>query len=116
MVKVNAPRAIAPGMRRFGISAARNTAIATGSITNATTNKETPPYVKIAQVNTTESTARLFPNFNPTEFCDFAGLKKNVVVAGVGKRLEIWDADKYYKTMERARNIRQTFDYSQIQF
>ena len=31
----------------------------------------------------------------PTEFCDFAGLKKNVVVAGVGKRLEIWDADKY---------------------
>jgi len=63
MVKVNAPRAIAPGMRRFGISAARNTAIATGSITNATTNKETPPYVKIAQVNTTESTARLFPNF-----------------------------------------------------
>ena len=31
-------------------------------ITNATTNKETPPYVKIAQVNTTESTARLFPN------------------------------------------------------
>ncbi len=52
----------------------------------------------------------------PTEFCDFAGLKKNVVVAGVGKRLEIWDADKYYKTMERARNIRQTFDYSQIQF
>lgn len=47
----------------FGISAARNTAIATGSITNATTNKETPPYVKIAQVNTTESTARLFPNF-----------------------------------------------------
>ncbi|MCI5795912.1 MAG: division/cell wall cluster transcriptional repressor MraZ [Ruminococcus sp.] len=52
----------------------------------------------------------------PTEFCEFAGLKKNVVVAGVGKRLEIWDADKYYKTMERARNIRQTFDYSQIQF
>lgn len=36
---------------------------ATGSITNATTNKETPPYVKIAQVNTTESTARFFPNF-----------------------------------------------------
>mgnify|MGYP000284636282 CR=1 FL=1 len=30
--------------------------------------------------------------------------------------VEIWDADKYYKTMERARNIRQTFDYSQIQF
>ena len=60
-------------------------------------------------------TSRVGLPFLPN-FATLPGLKTNVVVAGVGKRLEIWDADKYYKTMERARNIRQTFDYSQIQF
>lgn len=31
---------------------------------------------------------------NPS-FCEGAGLKKDVAVVGVGKRVEIWDAEKY---------------------
>ncbi len=43
MVKENAPTAIAPGIRRLGISAPRNSATATGIMAKATTNTDTPP-------------------------------------------------------------------------
>lgn len=32
-------------------------------------------------------------------FCEMAGLKKDVIVAGVGSRVEIWDAEKYEAEM-----------------
>ncbi len=38
-----------------------------------------------------------------TSFCEDAGLKKDVVVAGVGTRIEIWDAEKYEKAMTQIR-------------
>ncbi|MMZ58963.1 hypothetical protein D1872_209690 [compost metagenome] len=58
---MNAPRAIVPGMRRFGISAALNSSAANGYTANATTNKETPPYVRMAPTSTIASIARLGP-------------------------------------------------------
>ena len=42
-VNVAPPRRIAPGMRRLGVFAARNSATATGYDANTTTNTETPP-------------------------------------------------------------------------
>ncbi len=53
IVNVNAPSAIVPGKNLFGISASLNNAAAIGYTANATTNKETPPYVNIAQDKTT---------------------------------------------------------------
>ncbi len=43
MVKVDVPSAIAAGMRRFGMSAARNIARAMGASTKNATNRLTPP-------------------------------------------------------------------------
>ncbi len=43
MVKVKAPSDSAPGISRFGMSAVRNRAAATGKTAKATTNAETPP-------------------------------------------------------------------------
>ncbi len=43
------------------------------------------------------------------EFCKRVGLKKEVIVAGVGKRVEIWDAEKREAAMERAAARRDTF-------
>lgn len=43
------------------------------------------------------------------DFCKRVGLKKEVIVAGVGKRVEIWDAEKREAAMERAAARRDTF-------
>ena len=43
IVKVKAPSASVPGIRRLGISAVRNNAAATGKMAKATTKAETPP-------------------------------------------------------------------------
>ena len=43
MVKVNAPSATAAGISRCGTSASRNSAFASGTTTNATTKRLTPP-------------------------------------------------------------------------
>lgn len=51
-----------------------------------------------------------------TEFCEFAGLKKDVTIAGVGRRLELWDAAKYSEAISRAQAISTTFDTSDIDF
>lgn len=51
-----------------------------------------------------------------TEFCEFAGLKKEVIIAGVGKRLELWDSKKYNEAIARAEAISKTFDTSDIDF
>ena len=62
MVKVKAPSAIVPGIRRFGMSVLRNRAAAIGKTAKATTNADTPPYVSTAQQSTTETIARSGPN------------------------------------------------------
>lgn len=51
-----------------------------------------------------------------TEFCEFAGLKKEVTIAGVGRRLELWDSEKYNEAISRAETISTTFDTSDIDF
>lgn len=61
MVKVEVPKAIAAGIRRFGIAAARNSAWAIGASTKKATNRLTPPYVTSAPASTTASTARSGP-------------------------------------------------------
>ncbi len=43
MVKVKAPRAMAPGSRRLGMPASRNSAVPMGYTAKATTNSDTPP-------------------------------------------------------------------------
>ena len=43
IVKVRMPTPIAAGMRRRGRSAARNSSLASGNITNTATNTEMPP-------------------------------------------------------------------------
>ena len=43
IVKVKAPSARLPGIRRLGMSASRNRAAATGKMAKATTKAETPP-------------------------------------------------------------------------
>ena len=43
IVKVKAPSAMAPGMKRLGTLASRNSAAAIGKMANATTNSDTPP-------------------------------------------------------------------------
>lgn len=48
------------------------------------------------------------------DFCEGAGLKKEVVVAGAGKRVEIWDSERYGKAMERAAAASHT--YPRIRF
>lgn len=61
IVKVNAPRAIVPGMRRFGMSASLNIFFAKGYTAKTTTNRLTPLYVKMAPINTIASVARFAP-------------------------------------------------------
>lgn len=41
--------------------------------------------------------------------CEDAGLKKDVVVAGVGTRIEIWDAERYEETMTQIRASHRRF-------
>ena len=36
----------------------------------------------------------------PQDLVDLAGLKKNVVLAGVGDHMELWDADRWEKYLE----------------
>ena len=43
IVKVNAPSAIVPGIRRLGMSLWRNSSAAKGYTANTTTNSDTPP-------------------------------------------------------------------------
>lgn len=43
------------------------------------------------------------------EFCKRVGLKKEVVVAGVGKRVEIWDAEKREAALQRAEARSSTY-------
>ncbi len=43
MVKVKAPAAMAPGIRRRGMPASRNSAVAMGASTKIATNSDTPP-------------------------------------------------------------------------
>ena len=43
MVKVKAPSAIVPGIRRLGMSLWRNSSAANGYTANTTTNSDTPP-------------------------------------------------------------------------
>ena len=43
IVKVDAPSMIAAGIKRFGISAERNSACAIGAMTKKATNRLTPP-------------------------------------------------------------------------
>lgn len=50
------------------------------------------------------------------EFCAFAGLKKDVTIAGVGRRIEIWDSEKHRAAIRHAENIHTTFDTSGIDF
>lgn len=51
-----------------------------------------------------------------TEFCEFAGLKKDVTIAGVGRRVEIWDSARRKKAIEHAEAISSTYDTSGIDF
>ena len=43
IVKVMVPSATAPGVKRFGMLAVRNSPCAIGTITNSATNRLTPP-------------------------------------------------------------------------
>ena len=43
------------------------------------------------------------------ELCQYAGLTKEVAVAGVGKRVEIWDKAAREEHMERAREKKDTY-------
>lgn len=43
------------------------------------------------------------------ELCDYAGIKKDVVVTGVGKRVEIWDKETHDAHMEEARKNKDTY-------
>ncbi len=44
-----------------------------------------------------------------TELCKYANLTKEVVVAGVGKRVEIWDKATREEHMAKAREQRETY-------
>ena len=48
------------------------------------------------------------------DFCKRAGLKKEITVAGVGKRIEIWDAQKRAEAMARAEALSES--YPEIHF
>ena len=48
------------------------------------------------------------------DFCKRVGLKKDIVVAGVGKRVEIWDAQKREAAMQRA--VARADTYPEIHF
>lgn len=48
------------------------------------------------------------------ELCEYAGLQKDIVVAGVGKRVEIWDKAKHESHMEAAREKKS--DYPTIHY
>lgn len=48
------------------------------------------------------------------DFCKRVGLKKEIVVAGVGKRVEIWDAQKREAAMQRA--VARADTYPEIHF
>lgn len=48
------------------------------------------------------------------DFCKHAGLKKEITVAGVGKRIEIWDAQKRAEAMARAEALSES--YPEIHF
>lgn len=63
IVKVNAPKAIVPGISLLGISASLNKIFANGYNIKATTNKETPPYVKSAPDRTMARITLSFPSF-----------------------------------------------------
>ena len=43
------------------------------------------------------------------ELCDYAGLTKEVTVAGVGKRVEIWDRATREEHMAQAREQKDTY-------
>lgn len=43
------------------------------------------------------------------EFCKRAGLKKEIVVAGAGKRIEIWDAHKRAEALKHAEALADTY-------
>ena len=62
MVKVNAPRAMEPGISLLGMSAALKREMAMGRTTKVTTKRETPPYVRTAQHRTTASIALSLPS------------------------------------------------------
>ena len=57
IVNVDVPSAIAAGISRRGISAARNNSCAIGASTKKATNRLTPPNVTIAPARTTASMA-----------------------------------------------------------
>ena len=57
IVKVNAPSAMVAGSSRLGMSDARNSSAAKGYTANATTKRDTPPYVSTAQTSTTAAIA-----------------------------------------------------------
>ena len=61
IVNVEVPSAIAAGISRRGISAARKSACAIGASTKKATNRLTPPYVTSAPASTTASIARRAP-------------------------------------------------------
>src|SRR5438105_9078192 len=61
MVNVNAPSAMVPGIKRFGMPPWRNISAANGYTANTTTNSDTPPYVSTAHTSTMESIARSRP-------------------------------------------------------
>ena len=63
MVNVTDPNASAAGINLRGRFASLNKLRAIGYTENATTKRLTPPYVKMAQANTTAATAWLRPNF-----------------------------------------------------
>ncbi len=44
-----------------------------------------------------------------SSFCEDAGIKKDVIVAGVGTRIEIWDAEKYAEYMTQLRASHKRF-------
>ena len=62
IVNVIVPSAIAAGINRLGMSAARNSACPIGTSTKNATNRLTPPYVTAVPASTTASTARLGPS------------------------------------------------------
>ena len=62
IVNVEVPSAIAAGISRRGMSAARKSACAIGAKTKKATNRLTPPYVTNAPASTTASIARRAPS------------------------------------------------------
>ncbi len=64
IVKVNEPSAIVAGMSRLGTPASRKRAAAIGKTAKATTNSETPPYVRMPQASTIARIAFVSPSFS----------------------------------------------------